>query len=275
MSIPVGISYSGGKSSKWLIYAMLHGLLPRPEHVAVFFADTGEEHTWTYEDVAQVKIDCVQHGIEFVSCAAKVTLGDHLLSLRDSGATRSDSPSLFISDGRPGSSAARTHHKCTAYFKIAPMRRACSAWLKRIGKPKRIEKWIGFAMDEQVRATRALAKHSTKWERLEFPAIRHGRTRSMQADDLESWGVSVPKFSMCTFCPGKSIKRWVETPPEQRERVFMIDEAIRDLDQIGLTEGQAFLTRYAVSIRDLIADGDRQEILPGYETHCDGGHCFL
>ena len=55
----------------------------------------------------------------------------------------------------------------------------------------------------------------------------------------------------------------------------MIDEAIRDLDQIGLTEGQAFLTRYAVSIRDLIADGDRQEILPGYETHCDGGHCFL
>lgn len=273
--IPVGISYSGGKSSKWLIYAMIHGVLPRPENVAVFFADTGEEHLWTYEDVVQVKLDCIKHGIEFVTCAAKESLGDHLLKLKERNATRCDSPPLFISDGRPGTSPARSMHKCTREFKIAPMRRACSAWLKRIGKPKRLEKWIGFAADEQIRATKALAKNRVQWERLEFPAVRLGRTRSQQADDLEHWGVPVPKFSSCTFCPGKTIRRWVEIPEQQRARVYQIDDAIRDLDHIGLTEGQAYLTRYAVPIRDLITDGARQETLPGYESFCDGGHCFL
>jgi len=273
--IPVGISYSGGKSSKWLIYAMLNEVLPRPEHVAVFFADTGEEHIWTYEDVAQVRIDCIKHGIAFVTCSAKESLGDHLLQLKERNATRCDGPPLYISDGRPGTSMARSRHKCTEFFKLAPMRRACSAWLNKIGKPKKIEKWIGFGLDEQKRATKSLAKHDAKWERLEFPAIRYGRTRSMQADELEQWGVSVPKFSMCTICPGKTIKRWVATPESQRERVYQIDSAIRDLDQIGLTAGEGFLTRYAIPIRDLIADGDRQETLPGYESFCDGGHCFL
>ncbi len=36
--IPVGISYSGGKSSKWLIYAMLNGVLPRPELIQLAYS---------------------------------------------------------------------------------------------------------------------------------------------------------------------------------------------------------------------------------------------
>ena len=46
MSLPVVISYSGGASSEWLVEAVIRGVLPRPEHLAVVFADTGWEHAW-------------------------------------------------------------------------------------------------------------------------------------------------------------------------------------------------------------------------------------
>ena len=271
VSRPIGISYSGGKSSKWMIYAMLNGILPRPEHVAVFFADTGEEHAWTYDDVASVEQDCRKNGLDFIRCAARESLGDHLIKIQVRTATRADTPSLFIEG------AGRTKHKCTKFFKVAPMRRAASSWLKEIGLPKRLTKWIGFAKDEQARATKAVANavNEPKWERLDFPAIRLGKTRQQQADDLTRWGVSVPKFSSCTFCPGKTIKRWLDVPASQLARVVQVDEAIRELDQIGLTEGRAYLNRFCVPVADLIREGIKQDELPGFETYCDGGHCFL
>ena len=271
VSRPIGISYSGGKSSKWMLYAMLYGMLPRPEHVAVFFADTGEEHAWTYEDVESVAADCAHHGIAFIRCAARESLGDHLLRIEERSARRAETPSLFIEG------AGRTMHKCTRYFKVEPMRRAASAWLREIGQPKRLTKWIGFASDEQVRATKAVANSAKgpRWERLDFPAIRLGKTRPQQADDLTRWGVPVPKFSSCTFCPGKTIKRWLDVPASQLARVVQVDEAIRELDQIGLTEGRAYLNRFCVPVADLIREGIKQDELPGFETYCDGGHCFL
>lgn len=271
VSRPIGISYSGGKSSKWMIYAMLNGILPRPEHVAVFFADTGEEHTWTYEDVESVAADCLRQGITFVRCTARESLGNHLLQIRTRNAKRADTPSLFIEG------AGRTLHKCTRYFKVEPMRRAASEWLRKIGQPKKITNWIGFASDEQARATKAVANAAKgpKWERLDFPAIRLGKTRQQQADDLTRWGVPVPKFSSCTFCPGKTIKRWLDVPATQLARVIQVDEAIRELDQIGLTEGRAYLNRFCVPVVDLIREGIKQDELPGFETYCDGGHCFL
>jgi hypothetical protein len=155
------------------------------------------------------------------------------------------------------------------------MRRAQAAWLKRIGMPKRLIKYVGFGYDEQIRAQRALAKIDVDWERLEFPAIRHQLPREAQRAALIKAVGSAPMFSMCTTCPFKDPKRWKATPENQLNRVYEIDEAVRDLDEIGLTEGQGYLSSQLIPIKRLIRNGELQPTLPGFEGSCDGGSCFL
>ena len=52
--LPVAISYSGGTSSEWLVRSVINGRIPRPDHLCVVFADTGAEHSWTYDAVREV-----------------------------------------------------------------------------------------------------------------------------------------------------------------------------------------------------------------------------
>jgi len=66
---PVGICYSGGTSSRWLVESILNGTIKRPENVAVFTADTGDEHEWTYDDIDAVEEKCKREGVPFVRCA--------------------------------------------------------------------------------------------------------------------------------------------------------------------------------------------------------------
>lgn len=271
--LPVAISYSGGASSEWLVRAVINGTIQRPENLCVAFADTGSEHEWTYRAVLEVEAACVATGIEFIRCAADTKLRDDLLALGNANApTRIDQPPFWIEKGH---GRGRAQHRCTKHYKVAPMRRAISDWLERLGLPKLVEKWIGFAVDEAHRATKAIGKQDVAWEHMEFPAINLGYDRVRQRADLQRWTGRVPAFSMCEECPFKSVARWQQTPPDALERVYAIDAAIRDLDCIGLTDGPAFLTDRLIPIVDLIKRGDPQPNLPGLESYCDEGACFL
>lgn len=272
-ALPVAISYSGGASSEWLVRAVEEEWVQRPEHIAVFFADTGVEHDWTYEAVNDVEERCRKAGITFVRCARTETLDEHLLSINRDGRTRADHPPLYVAKDEGG--AGRIEHRCTREFKVAPMRRAQTAWLDALGLPKRIVKWIGFSADEAVRATKAIAKADVAWERLDFPAIRLRKTRSEQREELKRSTGRAPRFSMCTICPFKTPDRWRATSDVDLPRVFEVDEAIRDLTRIGVTEGDAFLSNRLVPVERLLKHGDPQPYLPGFESHCDGGACFL
>lgn len=269
---PVALSLSGGGSSFWILLAVLRGIIPRPKWFAVFFADTGEEHEWTYETVDEAEEICRNEGIDFIRCGRDRSLGDHLLSIKSDGLTRADHPPVYIAkpDGR-----GQAAHRCTREFKIAPMRRAQSAWLKRNGHPKRITKWIGFGADEVPRALKSEAKRDVAWEGLAFPAIRCGVVRAEQHRQLRQWLGHDVRFSMCTICPWKDPARWLATPARQLERVYRIDESIRDLSGIGLTDGDAYLCDRLIPVRELVEKGDPQPALPGMESYCDGGHCFL
>lgn len=271
--VPVGISYSGGTSSEWLVRSVLNGTLPRPRHLAVFFADTGEEHEWTYRAVTEVEDACRREGVEFIRCSSGPSLGDHLLAASLDQATRADHPPLWVA--KDGGGRGRAMHRCTREFKTAPMRRAQAGWLARIGAPKRLVKWIGFAADEASRAQKALAKADVQWEMLDYPAIRLGITRSTQRLQLERWTGRAPRFSMCTMCPFKSPSRWRDTPARQLDRVYEIDDAIRDMSHVGLTDGDCYLSDRLVPVESLIRQGDPQPSLPGLESYCDGGACFL
>lgn len=272
-SLPVGISYSGGKSSKWLLHAMLHGVLPRPEHVAVFFAHTGIEHDWTYEDVEDVKETCRKEGVRFIQCQRDELLDAHLLAIIPQGRTRAETPPMYVA--KDGGGRGQIAHRCTREFKVAPMRRAQAAWLKEIGQPKRIEKWIGFAKDEVARAVKAEAKRDVKWESLAFPVIKHGLTRADQEAQLKAWGVTVPRFSMCTICPWKTPGRWAATPEAQRARAIEVDVSIRDLSACGITDGEVFLSDTLIPLERLFKRPTTGEEATISDAGCDGGHCFL
>ena len=272
-SVPVGLSYSGGKSSKWQLHAVLNGVLPRPEHFAVFFAHTGIEHEWTYEDVEDVRETCRKEGIKFIQCQRDELLDAHLLSIMPLNRTRAETPPMYVA--KDGGGRGQIAHRCTREFKVAPMRRAQSLWLKEIGQPKRVEKWVGFAKDEIGRAIKAEAKRDVKWESLAFPAIRLGLTREEQAAQLKSWGVKVPRFSMCTICPWKTPGRWAATPEAQRKRAIEVDESIRDLSNCGITDGEVFLSDQLIPVASLFKRTAASETSALSDAGCDGGHCFL
>ncbi len=274
-ALPVAISYSMGASSKWLIEAIINEWLPRPEHLAVVCADTGSEHEWSYEDRSRVEERCREHGIPFLAASGGESLTDHLLSLptQTREIKRLDHPPLWIDKG--GGARGRALHKCTRKFKVEPMRRAVSAWLTSIGKPKRVTKWIGYSHDEAHRVGKSLAKQDVQWERLAFPAIGLGKVRGEMRADLHKIGATVPRFSMCVFCPFKGDGRWRETGATDIATAIRVDEGIRDLDEIGLTDGPAYLTDALIPVASLIRGERKQPTLTGLESYCDGGACFL
>ena len=79
---------------------------------------------------------------------------------------------------------------------------------------------------------------------------------------------------MCIGCPYKSPQRWLATPAPEQKRAIATDEAIRDCSAIGL-DFPAYLTDRLIPLARLIKRGDPQPALPGLESFCDGGACFL
>jgi hypothetical protein len=275
--IPVGLSYSGGTSSEWALQAVLHGVIPRPDNFAVFSAHTGIEHLWTYDAMERVKETCRKEGVPFFEVRRREFLDDHLITASLTGATRAETPPLYVA--KDGGGRGQIAARCTREFKIAPMRRGQSEWLKSLGKPKKIIKWIGFGADEVGRAVKATGKQDVQWERLDFPAIRLRMSRDAQRAQMASWGIEAPRFSMCTICPHKTPSRWAATPESQRARVIEVDEAIRDLSACGVTDGEAFLSDALIPVSRLFKKVDAQaragESEAMMDQGCDGGHCFL
>jgi hypothetical protein len=80
---------------------------------------------------------------------------------------------------------------------------------------------------------------------------------------------------MCTICPFKTFSRWQATPEAQRERVYEVDEGMRDLSCMGVTDGDVFHSNRLIPVEHLLKRGDPQPNLPGLESYCDEGACFL
>lgn len=253
---------------------LLAGEIERPEHVAVFFADTGDEHEWTYEDVDATEERCRQEGVPFFRGSHREPLVDAVLSATRGERTRVDNPPFWTQN--PGGGRGQLDTKCSKLFKTAVIRRMQSAWLKSLGLPKRITCWIGFANDEQQRANKAIARADVQWQSLDFPAIRLGRNRAAQRADIAKLGLAAPRFSMCKRCPFKSPGRWAQTTERDLDGVFAYDEAIREGLAHTAVEETCFVTDRLIPIEQLLSKGDPQPNLPGFDPPgCDGGACFL
>ncbi len=267
MTIPVVIAYSGGGQSRSMLEMILRGVVERPKTVLVAFADTGGEHGWTYREVDEVEGLCRESGIPFLRCSAETSLEADLLSIPSGALSRLEHPPFHIDKGTGRGTAGQ---RCTYEYKVAPQRRAVSAWLAAHDMKKQVEWWIGFAADEAHRAQKAAQNpRLPKWTRLRFPLLERGWRKS----DVSAFlGRQVP-FSMCVFCPYKSVARHMLASDEDKARAVAVDDAIRDLDCIGLTEGPAYVSDQLIPLRDLLRDGGRQRELPYFG--CTGGACFL
>jgi hypothetical protein len=267
----VAISYSGGASSEWLVRAALNGRLKRPERLLVVVADTDAEHEWTYDAMGRVEELCRAEGVPFIRCSDG-SLREELLTIPAlTEPDRADHPPLWVSTA---TGRGRIGHRCTVRFKSSAIRRAITVWLRTHGLPHAAESWIGFAADEGHRAQRALYRQARIWNTLRFPAVELGVTRAEQRAELQRWTGSSPRFSMCVFCPFKTPQRWRKTAGRDLETAYAVDEAIRDLAMLGV-RNPAFLTDRLIPVRQLIERGDPQPSLPGLESTCDAGACFL
>ena len=274
-SVPVAISYSGGASSQWLVEAVLNGVIQRPEHVAVFFSDTGDEHEWTYEAIDRMAERCAAEGLTFVRTRTHRpdTLSGAILSATRGERTRLDNPPFWTEN--PGGGRGKLAQKCTQVWKTRPLRAAQSAWVKSLGLAKRVETWIGFGLDEQHRATKAVARNDVKWASLDFPAIRHLKSRAAQRADLARWRSKAPLFSMCVHCPFKNEERWRQTGAKDLAKAVEIDEAIREgLSHVAVEE-PAYLFDGLIPVTALLR-GERRRAEPLTAVPgCDAGACFV
>lgn len=272
--IPVGASYSGGTSSEHMVQAVIVGEIPRPKHFAVFFADTKDEHAWTYERAEMVEEDCKRAGIPFFRCGHRTPLWDDVMAATRGDLTRVDTPPLWTEN--QGGGRGRLTQQCNSVYKIAAVRRSQSAWLESLGLPKRIKTWIGFAKDEVDRALKAVANSDVQWATLDFPAIRYGIDRVRQRAELTKWKGSAPPWSACIRCPWNDDDRWRDTPKNEIERAIETDYAIRDgLEKVGVVN-TCYLSDSLIPLEQLLKKGRPQMSLPGFEKPgCSSGACFL
>jgi hypothetical protein len=258
-------------------------VLPRPRNFAAFFADVGEEHDWTYPEVDEVEELCKRNGIPFFRCKHPAGgLGDHILNAVEGGATRMDNPPFYIrkADGSKGQAI----QKCSREFKRAVLRRAKREWLRSLQLPRScrvgrwlMTSWVGFAADEADRAQDATNDPDVLWERLDFPMIRLRLTKEDVRRQLIGWNGTAPEFSMCVACPHKTIDRWAKTSPRDWKRAIRIDDAIRNLDEVGLTQGEAFVSDKLIPLRELRERLPEFMSLPIVERgrKCGTSRCFL
>jgi len=271
------INFSGGKQSSALLWMVLLGKLPKPDNLLVLNADPGMENSQTYEYVEMMFEKCKEHDID-ARTADGPNLYKDLVELKDTDKTRFDNPPYWVKkkDGGLG----RITQRCTKFYKIAPMDRAIRQVLeekcgisrkaKNIGKDI-VEKWIGFAADEYLRIKEA----KQKYVYFRYPLIELKMTNEDVVKFYQDNNLPIPPRSVCNACfanTAKFFKEMYEERPEDWKQAVEVDNAVRDLTQIGLKH-EIYVSKTLVPLEELPqknfeANSDEDD------DSCHSGYCF-
>lgn len=271
------INFSGGKQSSAILWMVLRGDLPRPENLVVLNADPGMENSRTYEYVEMMFSECAKAGIEAFTVDGPNLYRD-LVELEGS---RVDNPPYWTLDekGKRG----RLRQKCTQHYKIAPMDRAIRRILEdRYGISRKsgrigsgiVEKWIGFSYDEADR----IKPPNVKYQRFRYPLIELGMRNSDVIDYYLDNELPIPARSVCNACFANgldTLKEMHDERPEDWKQAVEVDEAVRDLSQIGVHD-EVYVSSTTTSLAELAQrEFDISDDAGDKKHACTQGYCFI
>jgi len=274
------LAYSGGKQSHALLEMVLRGHIPRPEPFLVLNADPGMENENSYPVVEQMRHRCQEAGLAFET--ARTTLKHDLLTFKERGLTHLDQPPYWTRNRLTGKKG-RLKQKCTAYYKVAAMRRLLRTYLnQRFGvslvskRLPHVETWIGFAADEKARANKC--KSDVKFISLRFPLAEMGYTKAKTIGYYMKNGITEPPSSVCNACFANGLAfledMYVHRPDDWDEAV-KVDESIRDMRQVGI-EDECFVSETLIPLRELPSLNFKRDDDRFFREHrCNSGVCFV
>lgn len=272
------LNFSGGQQSAALLWMIIEGDIEvdKSKFVALN-ADPGMENSETYKYIEMMKIECEKAGIELITVPGPNLYND-LIELSETDKTRIDNPPYWTDkDGSP----APLMQKCTKFYKIAPMDRAIRRILddkfgisknsRRIGE-NIVNKFIGFAYDEVER----IKPSQQKYIEFSYPLIDMKLTKSDVEDYFKVNGFPIPPRSVCNACFANGTDTLMEmflSRPQDWEQAVKVDEAVRDLTQIGVNNS-VFVSKTLIPLADLATAHFTSPKNHENDYSCDSGYCF-
>lgn len=279
MSLLTVLNYSGGRQSARILWGVIRGDIPKPDSFVVLNADPGMENSDTYKYNIMMKEECIKNDIYFETVNGPNLYKD-LINLTINGQTRVDNPPYWTLNkkGKRG----RLQQKCTRYYKLQPMDRAIRKLLferfninldaKRIGYDI-VERWIGFAADEKQRISPSRQKYQT----IRYPLIEMNETREDVNQYFYNNSLPIPPRSVCNACFANGIDTFKDmyyNRPDDWNEAVKIDEACRDLSQIGIND-QVFVSRTLVPLKDFPKYDFDSKKMPIYKYKTDQETLFI
>lgn len=284
--ILTAINYSAGVQSSGILEMVLAGIIPRPEPLLVVNANPGMENSVSYQHTASMMGRCAVAGIEFVTVPGPNLYHD-IVTLKDSGKTRLDNPPFWTPSER-GRKEGQVTQKCTQAYKVAPMDRAVRKWMNdnwsispknsQLARIVGVEKWIGFTLDEQHRADGLMAAKRARYVGFAFPLIAMEMTKSDVVDLFRDRNWKLPPTSLCNACPYmglRKLKEMHDDRPADWGQAVNVDEAARDLTQIGLNK-PCFVSKTLIPLTQLAEMNFELPDEVQNDLHqCSSGACFI
>ena len=265
-SKPVRIlSFGAGVQSTTILYMMIHGELPKAEHV--IFSDTGWEPKEVY-----VHLDKMAKLMEQNDMKLHIVSAGNIRSDFMDGKEHFASMPLHVKskDGKKG----MIRRQCTSDYKIKPLmlKQRELAGLKKSQRSKEhlLTTVIGISYDESQRMRDAFFN----WNVHDYPLVDNKVTRQDCIDWCAEKGYDRPPRSACIGCPFKSREEWrhLKSMPEEWADAVEFDEALRTKEYVKTRfNGEAYLheTLKPLSEVDLRNDGELG-VFSLFDQECQG-----
>lgn len=214
------LSLGAGVQSTTLALMAAHGEIgPKPD--LAIFADTGDERPSVIEHLRWLRSGNVLP-FPVVEVSAGKRLSDNLHVRASGGKAFSAVPFYTV--------ASQGRRQCTKEFKTVPIAKELR---RRLGYAPRqripaasVEVWIGFSVDEAIRAGAAFDAFVVN----RFPLFEKGMRRSGCVDWLKANGYPVPANSACWYCPYVDDVEWARIRREEPDVFAMaceLDDGLR------------------------------------------------
>jgi hypothetical protein len=270
------LHHGGGVQTGTMIEMIYDGLLPKPN--AVISADTGDEPSYVYDQLARDKELMKSINVPFIT-VKNGNLHDDLYA----GGRFAAMP-LFTQQREDirgfGKQAkikknGKLRRQCTKEYKIVPIEREIRAMLLemnhakqsrngaiRINKDVFVESWIGYTTDEIERVNRM---YQAKWQMFKYPLIEMRMTKQECIKWLEENNKPARLSSACKKCPllGNRERRQIrDNDPKGWEETLQFDDDLRngDLRITATAKGELFMSDKFIPLRELNIDEDNSQM---------------